>query len=91
MCYNGVMYPLFPARLAVSDIKECITCGDNTYGQLGYQSRIGARIPGVVTALRGKAVERVACGDFFTVACTTGEVSCSIGYALYTTLVARMV
>jgi len=51
----------------------CITCGDNVCGQLGRRCEKGDRNPAVVTSLRGQKVEKVACGDFFTVAATAGK------------------
>lgn len=48
--------------------------GSNEFGQLGrgdYKTRTGLnRVGG---ALTGKKVEKVACGDGFTVAATSGE------------------
>ena len=55
------------------DSSECITCGDNTSGQLGYHKEKAVRSPMTVSALTGMTVEKVACGDFFTVACTKGQ------------------
>jgi len=46
-------------------------------GQLGRRCEKGDRNPAVVTSLRGQKVEKVACGDFFTVAATAdGDVWC---------------
>lgn len=61
---------------------ECITCGDNRHGQLGYRrgeresgvvvEQERERQPAIVPGLAGKDVERVACGDLFTIACCKG-------------------
>ena len=56
---------------------ECVTCGDNRCGQLGYRRGRGdtegsERQSAMVSGLVGKEVERVACGDLFTVACCKG-------------------
>ena len=56
---------------------ECLTCGDNKCGQLGYRRERDSkeslegkeRQPAMVTGLVDKEVERVACGDLFTIAC----------------------
>ena len=59
---------------------ECITCGDNRHGQLGYRRERESveqgreRQPAVVLGLEGKKVERVACGDLFTIACCKGTI-----------------
>ena len=47
--------------------------GDNSYGQLGQRKEKGDRRPLMITALKGREVTNVACGDFFTVAATKGE------------------
>ena len=51
---------------------NCVTCGDNACGQLGHVTSGDLR-PAVVDGLVGKGVNKVACGDFFTVACTNSK------------------
>ena len=56
-----------------------MTCGDNKCGQLGRgrerESLEGKeRQPAIVTGLAGKQVERVACGDLFTIASCKGKI-----------------
>ena len=64
--------------LSLAGSGECITCGDNRHGQLGYRRERESvdqgreRQPAVVPGLVGKVVERVACGDLFTIACCKG-------------------
>ncbi|XP_064385824.1 serine/threonine-protein kinase Nek8-like [Halichondria panicea] len=59
---------------------ECLTCGDNSYGQLGYHRdkelvTSGGNKPSAVEVLTGKQMELVSCGDFYTiVSCRGGEV-----------------
>ena len=65
--------------LSLTDSGECITCGDNRHGQLGYRREREClegreRQPAVVPGLAGKEVERVACGDLFTIACCKGMI-----------------
>ncbi len=61
---------------------EVLTCGDNTYGQLGYRNEAPSLspdshhpeiLPEVVTALEGLEVTKIACGDFFSIAACKGE------------------
>lgn len=52
-----------------------MTCGDNRHGQLGYRKSVEGKEgqPAVVPGLAGKQIERVACGDLFTIACCKGR------------------
>ena len=63
--------------MSCSGSGECVTCGDNKCGQLGYRRENLAegkeRQPAIVSGLKGKEVERVACGDLFTIACCKGN------------------
>ena len=51
---------------------RCLTCGANTFGQLGH-SMEDARGPQLVKAIVHENVDKVSCGDAFTVATTKGE------------------
>ncbi len=56
---------------------ECVTCGDNSYGQLGRRKEpdnSGGNKPAAVKALSGKQIELVSCGDFYTIVSCKGEV-----------------
>ena len=66
-------YSFFLECLTFVASGECVTCGANTYGQLGYQRQSGHTLPAVVDSLAGERVQHVSCGDTFTVACTDGE------------------
>ena len=78
---NTIITFFFPLTL---DSGECITCGDNSNGQLGYCRKTEGRCsPAVVAAgLSGREVERVACGDFFTLASTKGVCHVSVHVCL---------
>lgn len=52
---------------------QCITSGDNTHGELGRSSTMN---PGIVDTLKDKTVTCVSCGDWYTMACTTGMCVC---------------
>lgn len=58
----------------------CLVCGDNSYGQLGIEREKGDRSVSIITAFQEDKVDRVACGDFFTVATTTGGYGASHAY-----------
>ncbi|KAL5487288.1 hypothetical protein EMCRGX_G019871 [Ephydatia muelleri] len=57
----------------VTDSGDCITCGSNKHGQLGFQPLKGIEHynPTLVQGIPEK-VTKVACGDFFTVVTTSG-------------------
>ena len=69
--------------LSFAGTGECITCGDNRHGQLGYRRERECveqgreRQPAVVPGLAGKEVERVTCGDLFIIACCKGIIYCN--------------
>ena len=79
--YNNHCYSLHSAMLTVSfsfsallpTIGECVKCGANTYGQLGYQRSSGHTLPAVVEELCSNRMLCVSCGDTYTIACTDGE------------------
>eukprot|EP00731_Ephydatia_muelleri_P018106 Em0011g146a len=58
----------------VTDSGDCITCGSNKHGQLGFQPLKGIEHynPTLVQGIPEK-VTKVACGDFFTVVTTSGQ------------------
>ncbi|RUS85141.1 hypothetical protein EGW08_007105 [Elysia chlorotica] len=59
----------------VTEAGECYTAGSNQFGQLGAVADSGSRGgPVLVSALSGKAVSLLACGDIFTVAVTEDQV-----------------
>ena len=67
---------LFSATDCSTGSGECITSGDNRYGQLGYRRENvegKERPPAIVSGLTGKVVKGVACGDLFTIACCECE------------------
>lgn len=51
---------------------RCLTCGANTFGQLGH-SMEDARGPQCVKTIVHENVDKVSCGDAFTVATTKGK------------------
>ena len=58
-----------------SDTGECYTFGSNQFGQLGYvESACDGRSPQKVSALGCNHIDKVACGDTFTVAVSRGNV-----------------
>ncbi len=53
---------------------ECLTCGDNSRGQLGRREEAsGGNRPAVVETLTGKLMELVSCGDFYTTVSCKGK------------------
>ncbi len=65
---------------------ECLTCGDNSYGQLGYHRdkelvTSGGNKPSAVEVLTGKQMELVSCGDFYTIVSCRGMCT---EYSVYT-------
>ena len=79
-------FPLFPAS------GEVITCGDNNCGQLGYRKApptsdnpfLLERKPQVVTALQHQEITKLACGDFFCIACSKGNITLHYVTTCYT-------
>ena len=54
---------------------EVFTWGDNDEGQLGDNSTEGVQKPKLVSSLKGKFIDRVACGSAHTVAWSTTQPS----------------
>lgn len=76
--YNGLILTA-TVLLSRAASGQVLTCGDNSYGQLGYRKATppgdisASRSPQTVVALNDVEVVKLACGDVFTIACCKGE------------------
>ena len=70
---TGCMYDWRSLRLPGSESGECYTFGSNHFGQLGYSTE--QQCERLVRRVDIPPATHVACGDTFTVAVTTGQIS----------------